>query len=97
MRISKVIAILAGACSVFADSSATVPFPAGYRKWAVTKSFIASPKSKTAGFHHYYANGKATEGFTTGKFPDGSVIVMNVSKWSNMEAAASKASGSVLQ
>jgi len=81
MRITRVTdvvmaaAVLAGALCVLADSSATVPFPADYRKWAVTKSFVASPESQTAGFHHYYANDKATEGFTTGKFPDGSVIV----------------------
>ena len=27
------------------------------------------------GFHHYYANEKAVEGFRTGNFPDGSVVV----------------------
>lgn len=27
------------------------------------------------GFHHYYANEKAMEGFRTGHFPDGSVVV----------------------
>ena len=67
--------ILASVFSVFADSSVTVPFPADFRKWAVTKSFITGTESKAAGFHHYYANDKAMAGFATGKFPDGAVIV----------------------
>ena len=69
------ISTLAGAVYLFADSTPTVPYPADYRKWAVTRSFLAGPESTVAGFHHYYANEKALEGFTTGKFLDGSVIV----------------------
>src|SRR5258708_2740895 len=69
------IGILAGAVYVFADSDAPVPFPSGYRKWAVTRSLVAGPESRNAGFHHYYANPNAVEGFATGKFPEGSVIV----------------------
>ena len=69
------LVVLAGTFQVFADSGASVPFPAGYRKWAVTRSFVAGPESKAAGFHHYYANDKALEGFTTGKFPEGAAIV----------------------
>src|SRR5215831_6792349 len=81
MRISRATnfvratGVLAAAFYVFADSSVTVPYPVDYRKWAVTRSFIAGPETKVAGFHHYYANDRALEGFTTGKFPDGSVIV----------------------
>jgi len=58
-----------------ASSNATVSYPADYRKWAVTRRFQAGPESKVAGFHHYYANERALEGFNAGKFPDGSVIV----------------------
>jgi hypothetical protein len=81
MRTSSVTAvimavgILTNVFYVFADSSAVVPYPVNYRKWTVTKSFVAGPESKVAGFHHYYANDKALGGFATGKFPDGSVIV----------------------
>src|SRR5262249_48126204 len=57
------------------ESGVPVPYPANYRKWTVTRSFIAGPDSRVAGFHHYYANDKAMEGFTTGKFTDGSIIV----------------------
>lgn len=70
MRIS--IAVLVCALALLADS--TVPFPAGYRTWTVTRSFIAK-EGPNAGFHHYYANPQALEGFASGKFPDGAVIV----------------------
>ena len=76
MRLSGGIAfaVLVCALALFADSSQTVPFPAGYRTWAVTRSFIAK-EGPNAGFHHYYANPQALEGFATGKFPDGAVLV----------------------
>src|SRR5215471_2143799 len=67
--------ILSGGAYLIAESTPAVPYPADYRKWAVTRSFISGPESKGPGFHHYYANEKALEGFATGKFPDGSVIV----------------------
>ncbi len=73
--VTVAVGTLAFAVCVFADSGATVSYPLNYRTWAVTRSFIAGPGSKVAGFHHYYANEKALEGFSTGKFPDGSVIV----------------------
>src|SRR2546426_266570 len=81
MRISRAMSVITAigvsvaAFHVFADSNATVRFPVDYRKWAVTRSYVAGPESQAAGFHHYYANEKALEGFTTGKFPNGSVIV----------------------
>jgi hypothetical protein len=73
MRISRFAAPVC-ALALLADSSQTVPFPAGYRTWAVTRSFIAK-EGPNAGFHHYYANPQALEGFATGMFPDGAVLV----------------------
>lgn len=61
------------------DTGAPVPFPVEYRKWAVVRSVVVGPENKNfsinGGFHHYYANEKAVEGFRTGHFPDGSVVV----------------------
>jgi hypothetical protein len=74
MRISSVIAALLCAFALLADSGEHVPFPAGYRTWAVTRSFITK-EGPNAGFHHYYANPLGLEGFTSGKFSDGAVIV----------------------
>lgn len=73
------ITILAGAFYALADAGAAVPFPVDYRNWAVTRSIVVGPESKAfaanGGFHHYYANAPAIEGFRTGKFTDGSIIV----------------------
>jgi len=76
VRISSGIAFAAQVCALalLADSGQTVSFPAGYRTWTVTRSFIAK-EGPNGGFHHYYANPQALEGFATGKFPDGAVIV----------------------
>jgi hypothetical protein len=76
MRISSGIVTAALVCTLalLAESGQIVPYPAGYRTWAVTRSFIAT-EGPNAGFHHYYANPQALEGFTAGKFPDGAVLV----------------------
>jgi hypothetical protein len=59
-----------------------VPYPEGYRKWTHIKTAIVGPQSpdfrSTGGFHHIYANEKAMEGYLTGNFPGGSVIVFDV-------------------
>jgi hypothetical protein len=73
-------ALLIAAGVAFAgDAAGPVPFPAEYRKWAGTRSLVVGPESKNfagnGGFHHYYANDKALEGFRTGHFADGSVVV----------------------
>ena len=76
--IAPVLLVVSGvACA--GDADAPVAFPAEYRKWAVGRSLVVGPESKSfavnGGFHHYYANEKAMEGFRTGQFPDGSVVV----------------------
>jgi hypothetical protein len=58
---------------------ARVPYPAGYRSWPVVKSTLVGPQSRLyavrGGFHHFYANPQAMEGYRTGTFPDGALIV----------------------
>lgn len=60
----------------------SIPYPEGYREWTHIKSGIVGAKSPAApkyeGFTHIYANAKAMEGYRTGKFPEGSVIVFDV-------------------
>ena len=50
-----------------ADTDEAIPFPADYRKWAVVRSLVVGPENKNfainGGFHHYYANEQAVEGF----------------------------------
>jgi hypothetical protein len=63
-------------------SGRQVPYPEGYRKWAHIKTAIVGPENPgfqlSGGFHHIYANEKAMEGYLTGNFPFGSVIVFDV-------------------
>ena len=77
LKASVLLVATGVACAV--DAGAPVSFPAEYRKWAVAKSLVVGPEAKSfataGGFHHYYANEKALEGFRTGQFPDGSVVV----------------------
>jgi hypothetical protein len=76
MQSSRAVTFLIAAGFVaFADGGGSVPYPTEYRRWTVTRSFVAPAESRSAGFHHYYANEQAMEGFTTGRFPEGSVIV----------------------
>jgi hypothetical protein len=60
-------------------NEAAVPFPDGYRKWVHVKSTLIGPQSpafeRNGGIHHFYANEKALEGYRSGAFPDGSVLV----------------------
>ncbi|MGE0131556.1 MAG: cytochrome P460 family protein [Blastocatellales bacterium] len=59
-----------------------VPYPSGFRQWAHVKSALISPphplNETYGGFHHIYANEKAMEGYRSGKFPDGALIVFDV-------------------
>lgn len=58
-----------------------VDYPTGYRGWTHVKSMVIQPGHPlfevSAGIHHIYANAAALEGYRTGSFPDGSVIVFD--------------------
>ena len=59
----------------------TPPLP-DYRGWTHVKSVVVGPKSAAfqteGGIHHIYANKAAMEGFRTGRFPNGSVLVYDL-------------------
>jgi hypothetical protein len=59
-----------------------VPYPEGYRRWAHVKTQLVSPDNpragRFAGMHHVYANAPALEGYETGRFPGGAVIVFDL-------------------
>jgi len=61
------------------EESSVVPYPTAYRTWVMVKSYVITPESKLfadrGGIHHYFANDKAIEGYQTGKFPEGAIIV----------------------
>jgi len=56
-----------------------IPFPSGYRDWVHVKTAVNNPMfGSHSGFHHIYANKKAVDGYKTGRFTDGSMIVFDV-------------------
>jgi len=59
--------------------AAEVPYPRDFRAWRHVKSIVIGPEHKSfpvrGGIHHYYANELAVEGYRTGTFPNGSMIV----------------------
>jgi Cytochrome P460 len=56
-------------------------YPEGYRYWSHVKSMTIHPGHALAdpflGIHHIYANPQALEGLSSGRFPDGSIIVFD--------------------
>jgi Cytochrome P460 len=61
---------------------APVPYPQGYRQWTHVKSMTINPGHALydafGGMHHLYANRRAEQGYKSGKFADGSVIVFDL-------------------
>ena len=70
---------LAVGIAIHAEDKAEVAYPDGFRSWQHVKSIVVGPEHRSfvnrGGIHHYYANDKAMEGYRTGTFPNGSVIV----------------------
>jgi len=78
-RLFLITVAFAAVAALQAEDQAAVPYPSGFRGWQHVKSIVIGPESPSfanrGGIHHYYANDKAMEGYRTGKFRDGSVIV----------------------
>jgi hypothetical protein len=76
------LAVALPAALAGADAGKTVDYPAGYRDWRHVKSMVIEPGHALAdsfgGIHHIYANEEALEGYSTGGFPDGSIIVFDL-------------------
>ncbi len=64
------------------SDASQVPYPEGFRRWAHVKSQLVTPENPRAGrfvgLHHVYANAQALEGYESGRFPDGAVIVFDL-------------------
>lgn len=71
--------VLTAAAMNGTEDKPDVPYPAGFRSWQHVKSIVIGSEHKSfqnrGGIHHYYANDKAMEGYRSGKFPNGSIIV----------------------
>ena len=83
MNNPKYSALLA-AFALLATAAATadeIPFPEGFRNWTHIRSAVVGPTSsgfpRFGGMHSIYANAAAMEGYRTGRYPSGSVIVFD--------------------
>lgn len=67
--------------SLSAAEVAPVPYPEGWRDWRHVKSMVLLPGhglyEGLGGVHHVYANKKALQGYKSGRFPDGAIIVVD--------------------
>jgi hypothetical protein len=65
-----------------ADETSSVPYPEGYRDWRHIKSMVINEghplHGSFGGIHHLYANTGAQDGYRSGRFPDGAVIVFDL-------------------
>jgi hypothetical protein len=75
----RVSVLAAAALGLMAAGEAPIAFPEGFRTWTHISSAVLGPENPAApkyeGVHYIYANAKAMEGYRTGKWPDGAVIV----------------------
>lgn len=80
--LSLALASIAAASLAIAAEPPPVPYPEGYRQWTHVKSMVIQPghalHDAFGGIHHLYANPKAEQGYRSGKFPDGAVIVFDL-------------------
>lgn len=59
-----------------------VDYPVDYRQWQHVKSMLIEPGHSLyaafGGLHHIYANKQGIEGYVSGTFPDGAVLVFDL-------------------
>lgn len=79
---SPVLVLLAALTTSSFAAAADVSYPKGYRAWTHVKSMAILPghalHESFGGIHHIYANAKAMDGYRSGRFKDGSVIVFDL-------------------
>jgi len=76
------LALAAAALPALAADPPAVPYPEGYRDWRHVKSMVIEEghplHAAFGGIHHLYANELALEGYRSGRFPDGAIIVFDL-------------------
>ncbi len=78
----NLIAALGVAATSAAAVAGEMSYPQGFRQWGHVKSMVLKPGhplyDAVGGMHHIYANPKAMQGYKSGRFADGSVIVFDL-------------------
>jgi hypothetical protein len=77
-------AIMTWSLASSARQSDAIRYPVGYRQWTHVKSTIINPKhpqyDQIGGIQHIYANEKGMEGYRSGRFPEGSILIYDFLK-----------------
>ncbi len=77
-----------------------VPYPSGYRDWHHVKSMVINAGHPLfeafGGIHHLYANKQALEGYKSGKFPNGAVVVFDLLEALNADNAVTEGARKVV-
>lgn len=61
------------------ERNALVDYPDGYRRWTHIKSGVnAAAYGPYEGMYHIYGNAKAVQGYRSGRFPDGAMLVFDL-------------------
>ncbi|MGH8175441.1 MAG: cytochrome P460 family protein [Steroidobacter sp.] len=76
-------------------SNAVAAYPEGFREWTHVKSALVGPQSpaypRYGGLHGVYANALAVNGYRSGRFEDGAIIVFDL--FDTVEQAGTTAPG----
>ncbi len=77
-----ILVIGAVGCMKTIGESSKIAYPDGYRSWTHVKSMIIEPghplENPFQGIHHIYGNEQAIEGYKSGTFQDGAVIIFDL-------------------
>lgn len=88
------VAAAALAAVAVAKGGARVDYPEGFRHWAHVKSMVLTPDHPLAasfgGIHHVYANDRAVDGYKSGRFKDGSVLVFDLFEYHVADGAGTE-------
>lgn len=80
--IALLLLIVTGVKMIAASENAVVDYPEGYRSWQHVKSMIIQPghplENPFGGIHHIYANAKAMQGLSSGRYEAGAVFVFDL-------------------
>lgn len=79
------VLVLAATVALMGAGEAPIPYPDGFRAWTHVSSGVIGPTNPAApkyeGLHAVYANPAALEGYRSGAWPDGAVIVFDQWTW----------------
>lgn len=100
LAMTGAVALVSATMVLARGGDAAVPYPDGYRTWRHVKSMLIEEGHPLygafGGIHHLYANEQALEGYRTGRFPDGAVIVFDLLAAERADHAVTEGSRKVL-